>query len=58
MVDKNAVAFVGKIKRNIFIGLFGACAAVFIIDFYGLSVFDKRRKTFSRPVKQFSDADV
>ena len=36
MVDKNAVAFIAHVKRNVFVSLLAASAAVFVPDFNAL----------------------
>ena len=58
IVHQNAVAAVGHIEGDIFIGNLGAGAAVFVPDIDDLSVFDERSKALAQTVDLFAHADI
>ena len=58
MVDQHAVAAVGQIERDIFVGLLGAGAAVLVPGFYRLAVAHQGGKALAEAVDGFADAEV
>ena len=54
MIDKDAVAAVCHIKRDVFVGLLRASAAVLVPDINALSVFRKCREALAESVDQLS----
>lgn len=57
VVDKDAVAAVGEVEGDVFVGLFAGGAAIFVPDVYGLPVFDEGGKAFAQPVDVFAHAE-
>ena len=57
MVDKYAISLIGKEEGDILVCLLCAGAAVLVVDFHALSVFDKRGEAFAGAVEQLAHAD-
>ncbi len=58
VIDQHAVAAVGQVERNVFIGLLGAGAAVFVPGFYRLAVAHQVGKALAETVDGFADTEV
>ncbi len=58
MIHQYAIAAVGQVERNVFVGLLGAGAAVFVPGFYRLAVAHQRGKALAEAVDGFADAEV
>ncbi len=54
MIDKYAVPFIGKEEGDVLVSLFRAGAAVLVVDFHALPVFNKRGEAFAGAVEQFA----
>ena len=58
MIHQHAVAAVGQVERDVFVGLLGAGAAVFIPGFNVLAVAHQRGKALAQAIHGFADAQI
>ena len=58
VIHQHAIAAVGQVERNIFVGLFGTGAAVFIPGFDVLAVAHQRGKALTQAVNGFTHTKV
>ena len=57
MIDKYAISFIGKVKRNVLVRLFRGSPPVLVPDVHALTVFYKCRKAFAQSVHQLADRE-
>ena len=57
MIDKYAISFIGKVKRNVLVRLFRGSPPILVPDVHALTVFYKCRKAFAQSVHQLTDRD-
>ncbi len=58
MIHQHAVAAVGQVERDVFVGLLGAGAAVAVPGFDRLAVAHQRGKTLAQAVDRFPHAQI
>ena len=57
MIDKYAISFIGKVKRDVLVGLFRGSPPVLIPDVHTLTIFYECRKAFAQSIHQFADRE-
>jgi len=58
VVDEDAIAAIGEVEGDVFVGQFTAGAAVFVPQIDDLAVFDEGGEAFAKPVDVLADVEV